>query len=276
MDTPLKNIANVILKENRGLGYERSITDPGGEHNERMKQLGIIASRGGTAHQSADAHIEVGGTKYGVEIKSKGAANGQSLVNHDGESYGFSNTKLGNPLHALLGAHGDGSEDVPTDRGELIARGKKIHNGLLNDFYHTEEHGSLGGSEKNDINDHWRGVHEKQGELHLDLSADENEAHDILNAAYHNSDKLHVDGHGTYALNKKVATKSGVPYILDHMDKEALSNGKVLSMRHRVKYHGTNKKTGVRSYSPFMQLNINKSYLKPSTHDMTTGQGYVS
>tara|TARA_R110000851_G_scaffold119968_1_gene248024 strand:+ start:1683 stop:2543 length:861 start_codon:yes stop_codon:yes gene_type:complete len=281
---PTQNFIQTIF-ENKGLNYENDINRPEGTINQAMSKVGINFSPGESSMKSADTNMEVGGKSATVEVKSHGSAFGQSKYTRDKGVYKVGNPEFGNALAHYLGGESS-NENVLADPTKRMAHGNKVLNGHLNDHYHNETHGNIDSDHKNDVGAHWDKVHKADGEMHLDLHPDRNEAERLLQHSFHQADKVHIDGHGTYALNAKASQDHGVPHILDHIDQNELSSGNVLSVRHRVKTHKTlrdkegnarldDSGTPMRDRNLYLQLNMNKKHLKPSTHDMTTGKGYI-
>lgn len=289
MSISLDSITRKYLAENKGLAYENDINRPDGNINQTMRQKGINLYSGGKTMQSHDTRMEH--PKDGkmlsatVEVKSHGSAFGQSKYTREGGKYSVGNPEFGNALaHFLGGEHH--SDSVLNSDSKRIAHGNSILNGHLNDHYHSEVHGNVDSDHKDDVAAHWDKVHKSDGEMHLNLHPERHEAERFLHHSFHKSDKVHIEGKGTYALSADSAKKHGVPHILDHIDHGAMERGEVFSIRHRVKTHKTIRdKEGNallddsgnprRSRNLYLQLNMNKEHLSPSTHDMTTGKGYV-
>ena len=282
--SPTHNFMRTIF-ENKGLNYENDINRPEGMINQAMAKKGINFRPGGTTMKSHDTVMEIGGKEATVEVKSHGSAFGQSKYTRDKGVYKVANPEFGDALAHYLGGEST-SENVLNDPKKRIAHGNRVLNGHLNAHYHSEDHGNIESDHKNDVGAHWDKVHKADGEMHLNLHPERNEAERLLQHSFHQADKVHIDGYGTYALSDKSSRAHGVPHILDHIDSNALAAGDVLSVRHRVKTHKTLRdKDGnprlddsgnpMRDRNLYLQLNMNKKHLKPSTHDMTNGKGYL-
>lgn len=217
--------------ENRGLKAE----------DEMLKKHAHLEPGGKSSGRGSDAFVtHRSGGRFGVEIKTKGSAKGQ--------------TKFSRSPRGGWGYHGN----------DTFAQALNNHIGKTNARRHL--HGVYGTPLKgSDSHEHVHRVHQKRGgELHLKLGGSTQHMADLIHGGMNHNDIYHDDTHGSYALTDHAAKTTGLPHIRDHIDTEAARNGDFLSVRHRVKSHGKGKK------STTAQLNINKKYLRKSTHDITT------
>lgn len=230
---------------------ESTIEEMAREDNKGLKaEDDLIASthhfeEGGTSSgRGSDAYVtHKSGKRYGVEIKSKGSAKGQTQ---------FTRSSRGG-----WGYH----------KGDSFANALNDHIGKTNVRRHL--HGTYG-KPKGDTHDHVRKTHEKRGgELHLNLGGSVHHVAKVIHGGMNHNDIYHDTHKGSYALTDHAAKTTGLPHIRNHIDPKAAAKGDVISVRHRVKVHKSAKEGRKGNYSTTAQLNVNHKHLSPSTHDIT-------
>lgn len=220
--------------DNRGLKAEDDLI----ASTHHFEEGGTSAGRGSDAYVTHKS-----GKRYGVEIKSKGSAKGQ--------------TKFSRSSRGGWGYHS----------GDSFSTALNNHIGKTNVRRHL--HGTYG-KPKGDTHAHVKKTHEKRGgELHLKLGGSTKDVANVIHGGMNHNDIYHDTDKGSYALTDHAAKTTGLPHIRNHIDPKAAARGDVISVRHRVKTHKSPRAGRPGVYSTTAQLDINHKHLTPSTHDIT-------
>jgi hypothetical protein len=251
-----------------------------------LKKSGVGGKGSSLSGRGSDASVNIGGKPYSMELKEKGAAFGQvGLRYHSKKGWHYRaeevpprpvpkvhpdsmTPKQRKSWNKKVNAHADKVREV--NAGRAIA--KTLHGLKVDEIAHSH-FGKPKGSGKESHIEHVRG---KKKELHVHLEVSAHHAARILRKTMNNNDLVHIAGHGVYSLHPHVSKKTGIPYIGDHIDHHAATNGDVLSVRHRVKTHKSAKDGKPASRSLTAQFNVNKEFLEPShiTLDMAKKKGH--